>query len=426
MGTAKCFIAASFFRRNFMARKRIPACAGAAGLLYYNKTRAHRQIPLPMEYCRKGAPDAPRPADTAMSKCILVINPGSTSTKIAVFRGAEKVFDETLRHSREELAPFHWVMEQVDFRRAVIERALAAHDFDTAQLDGICARGGQLPPCESGTYLVEQRMADYMYTIKHAAHASNLGCVLALELAQPLHIPAFICDPVSVDEMTEEARITGLPEIRRTMLGHALNCRAMARRCAEEVLHKPLEDCRLIVLHLGGGASARLFIGGKMVDGVRDDEWMFAPERFGGASLQPVVRLCYSGKYTEKEMTDFIRGKGGLVAYLGTADAREVEKRIADGDAQAKLVYDGMLYSAARAIGGLAAAADGQVDRVILTGGIAHSKYVAAYLTKKLSFIAPLEIMPGEFELEALAAGACRVLEGQERPKHFALPDAQA
>ena len=215
-------------------------------------------MPLPTEYCRKGAPDAPRPADTAMSKCILVINPGSTSTKIAVFRGAEKVFDETLRHSREELAPFHWVMEQVDFRRAVIERALAAHDFDTAQLDGICARGGQLPPCESGTYLVEQRMVDYMYTIKHAAHASNLGCVLALELAQPLHIPAFICDPVSVDEMTEEARITGLPEIRRTMLGHALNCRAMARRCAEEVLHKPLEDCRLIVLHLGGGASARL------------------------------------------------------------------------------------------------------------------------------------------------------------------------
>lgn len=269
-------------------------------------------------------------------------------------------------------------------------------------------------------------MADYMYTVKNAAHASNLGCVLALELAQPLKIPAFICDPVSVDEMVEEARITGLPEIRRTMLGHALNCRAMARRCAEEVLHRPLEDCRLIVLHLGGGASARLFIGGKMVDGVRDDEWMFAPERFGGASLQPVVRLCYSGKYTEKEMMDFIRGKGGLVAHLGTADAREVEKRIADGDAHAKLVYDAMLYSAARAIGGLAAGADGRVDRVILTGGIAHSRYAAAYLTKKLSFIAPVEVMAGEFELEALAAGACRVLEGRERPKHFALPAAQA
>lgn len=361
-----------------------------------------------------------------MSKCILVINPGSTSTKIAVFRGAEKVFDETLRHSREELAPFRWVMEQAAFRRAAIEGALTAHGFDLAELDGICARGGQLPPCESGTYLVDQAMVDYMYTVKNAAHASNLGCVLALELAQPRKIPAFICDPVSVDEMTDEARVTGLPELPRTMLGHALNCRAMARRCAEEVLHKPLEDCRLIVLHLGGGASARLFIGGRMVDGVRDDEWMFAPERMGGVSLQPLVHLCYSGKYTEKDIMDFIRGRGGLAAHLGTADAREVERRIAAGDAHAKLVYDGMLYSAARAIGGLAAAADGQVDRVILTGGIAHSQYVADYLTKKLSFIAPVEVMAGEFELEALAAGACRVLEGQERLKVFAVPAAQA
>ena len=229
-----------------------------------------------------------------MSKRILVINPGSTSTKIAVFEGERKLFDETQRYTSEELSAFHWVMEQVDFRKAAIEKALAAHGFDLTTLDGICARGGQLPPCESGTYLVDQTMVDYMYTVKNAAHASNLGCVLALQLAQGLKIPAFICDPVSVDEMVDEARITGLPEIRRTMLGHALNCRAMARRCAEEVLHKPLEDCRLIVLHLGGGSSARLFIGGKMVDGVRDDEWMFAPERMGGVSLQPLVRLCLS------------------------------------------------------------------------------------------------------------------------------------
>ena len=188
-----------------------------------------------------------------MSKRILVINPGSTSTKIAVFEGERKLFDETQRYTSEELSAFHWVMEQVDFRKAAIEKALAAHGFDLATLDGICARGGQLPPCESGTYLVDQTMVDYMYTVKNAAHASNLGCVLALQLAQGLKIPAFICDPVSVDEMVDEARITGLPEIRRIMLGHALNCRAMARRCAEEVLHKPLEDCRLIVLHLGGG-----------------------------------------------------------------------------------------------------------------------------------------------------------------------------
>ena len=197
-------------------------------------------------------------------------------------------------------------------------------------------------------------------------------------------------------------------------------------RCAKEVMHKPLEECRFIVLHLGGGASARLFIGGKMVDGVRDDEIMFAPERSGGEDCQSLIHLCFSGEYTEKELMKFVRGAGGLKAHLGTSDAREVEQRIDAGDEKAKLVYDAMLYGAAKSLGALAAAADGQIDRIILTGGIAHSKYVVDYLTKKLSFIAPVEIMPGEFELEALAAGACRVLEGQERPKHFVLPAAQA
>ncbi len=221
-----------------------------------------------------------------------------------------------------------------------------------------------------------------------------------------------------VDEMDDVARVSGLPELPRKMQGHALNCRAMAIRCADEVLHKPLADCRLIVLHLGGG-SCRLFVDGRMVDCVRDDEWMFAPERFGGAAMQDVVTLCYSGKYTESEMMGFVRGKGGLVAHLGTSNAIEVEKRIEEGDSHAKLVYDGMLYSNVRAIGALAAAADGKIDRIILTGGLAHSKYVAAYITKKVSFIAPVEVMAGEFELEALAAGACRVLDGEEKAKDF-------
>ena len=361
-----------------------------------------------------------------MNYRILVINPGSTSTKMGVFDGENCVFQETLRHSADELAPFSHVMEQVDFRRALVEKVLEEKHIAPETLNAVCARGGQIPPCPSGAFVVDKQMCDYLYGVKEAAHASNLGAVIALHIAETQGIPAYVYDPVAVDEMVDEARITGLPEITRVMLGHALNCRAMARRCAEEILHKPLEDCRLIVLHLGGGSSARLFIGGKMVDGVRDDEWMFAPERMGGVSLQPLVRLCYSGKYTEKQMMDFIRGKGGLVAHLGTSDAREVERRIADGDEHAKLVYDGMLYSAARAVSALAAGADGQVDRVILTGGIAHSQYVADYLTKKLSFIAPVEIMAGEFELEALAAGACRVLEGQEHLKIFDRYEVQA
>lgn len=355
-----------------------------------------------------------------MSKCILVINPGSTSTKIAVFHGEEKLFDETIRHTNEELQPFGWVMEQADFRREAIGRALSAHDFDVKTLDGVCARGGQMPACPAGTYIVEQDMVDYMYTVRDAAHASNLGCVLALHIAQPLGIPAFICDPVAVDEMDEVARVTGHPDISRKMLGHALNCRAMALKCAENVLHRPLEDCRFIVLHLGGGGSCRLFVGGRMVDDVRDDEWMFAPERMGGADLQSVVKLCYSGKYTEKEMMGFIRGKGGLLAHLGTSSAIEVERRIADGDSDAKRVYEGMLYSNVRAIGALAAAAGGSIDHIILTGGLAHSDYVTDYITRKVSFIAPVEVMAGEFELEALSAGAIRVLEGREQPRRFA------
>ena len=185
-------------------------------------------------------------------------------------------------------------------------------------------------------------------------------------------------------------------------------------------MHKPLEECRFIVLHLGGGASARLFIGGKMVDGVRDDEIMFAPERSGGEDCQSLIHLCFSGEYTEKELMKFVRGAGGLKAHLGTSDAREVEQRIAAGDEKAKLVYDAMLYTCAKSLGALAAAADGQIDRIILTGGIAHSQYVADYLTRKLSFIAPVEIMAGEFEMEALAAGACRVLAGQEQPHRLA------
>lgn len=355
-----------------------------------------------------------------MSRRILVINPGSTSTKLALFCGEEKLFDATVRHSREELQPFSWVMDQADFRQAAIEKELSAHQVDLTTLDAICARGGQLPFCAAGTYQVDQDMVDYMYTLHDAAHASNLGCVLALRLAQPLGIPAFICDPVTVDEMTDEARVSGHPDLPRTMIGHALNCRAMALRCAEKVMHKPLADCRLIVLHLGGGGSARLFIGGKMVDGVRDDEWMFAPERMGGVSLQPLVAMCFSGRYTKQDIMGLIRGKGGLVAHLGTASAQEVERRIAAGDTHAKQVYDGMLYSCARAIGALAAAADGRVDRIILTGGLAHSAYVAEYLTRKTSFIAPVEVMAGEFELEALAAGAIRVLDGQEKPLRFA------
>ena len=355
-----------------------------------------------------------------MSYRVLVINPGSTSTKAGLFEGERCLFQETLRHSAEELAAFNSVMEQVDFRRGIVEKMLAEKNVSPDSLDAVCARGGQLPPCPSGAFVVDKQMCDYMYGIKQGAHASNLGCVIALQIAEKQGIPAYVYDPVAVDEMTPVSRITGMPMLNRWMVGHALNCRAMAIRCANEVLHKPLEACRFIVLHLGGGASVRLFIDGKMVDGIRDDELLFAPERSGGQDCQSLIHLCFSGEYTEKDLMKYVRGGGGLKAHLGTSDAREVEQRIAAGDEKAKLVYDAMLYGAAKSIGALAAAADGQIDRIILTGGLAHSKYVAEYLTKKVSFIAPVEVMAGEFEMEALAAGACRVLAGEEQVHRFA------
>ena len=355
-----------------------------------------------------------------MSYRVLVINPGSTSTKAGLFEGERCLFQETLRHSAEELAAFNSVMEQVDFRRGIVEKMLAEKNVSPDSLDAVCARGGQLPPCPSGAFVVDKQMCDYMYGIKQGAHASNLGCVIALQIAEKQGIPAYVYDPVAVDEMTPVSRITGMPMLNRWMVGHALNCRAMAIRCANEVMHKPLEVCRFIVLHLGGGASVRLFIDGKMVDGIRDDELLFAPERSGGQDCQSLIHLCFSGEYTEKDLMKYVRGGGGLKAHLGTSDAREVEQRIAAGDEKAKLVYDAMLYGAAKSIGALAAAADGQIDRIILTGGLAHSQYVAEYLTKKVSFIAPVEVMAGEFEMEALAAGACRALAGEEQAHRFA------
>ena len=334
-----------------------------------------------------------------MEYCILVVNPGSTSTKIAVFQGEKALLQKTIRHSGEELAPFGAIMDQAPFRLRCVEQALAG--FDLTRLDAVCARGGMLPACPSGAFAVDQDMIGYLSAITQGAHASNLGCVMARDLAEPLHIPAYVYDPVAVDEMPPMARITGIPELPRRMMGHALNTRAMAIRCAEAVLHKPFDQCR------------------KMVDNVRDDELLFAPERSGGIAAEQLVKLCYSGKYDRGQMMKLVRGKSGLLAHLGTSDAMEVERRIAAGDEKARMVYDAMLYTAAKSIGALAAAAGGDIDRIILTGGIAHSRYVTDYLTQKVGFIAPVEVMAGEFEMEALAAGASRVLAGQETPHRF-------
>ncbi len=353
---------------------------------------------------------------------ILVINPGSTSTKIAVFDDLKKILSETIRHKDEELAPFSWVMDQVDFRRQTIENVLSDNSIALSTLTCVMARGGQLPPVGSGAYTVDQDMVDYMYTIEQGAHVSNAACVIAFRIASDLNIPSYVYDPVALDELEPIARITGLPELPKQSRGHALNSRAMAHRCAKEVLNKPFEDCTIIVCHLGGGCSTWLFNNGRAIDMLSDDDAGFCPERSGRMQGMPLIKLCFSGKYDMLTLSKKVRGNGGLKAHLGTSDAIEVEKRIEAGDEKAKLVYDAFSYGMAKGIGELAVAVSGKVDRIVLTGGIAYSSMVTEAIKERVSFIAPVEVMAGEYEMEALAEGGLRVLNGEEKPNDIAYP----
>ena len=281
------------------------------------------------------------------------------------------------------------------------------------------ARGGLLPPVPSGAFNVNKDMIDYFYAAKVDTHISNLACVLADAIAKPLGIPAMVYDPVAVDELSDISRITGMPEIPKKSRGHVLNSRAMARKCAEERLGKKLEDCTIIVLHIGGGCSAWLSHKGRLIDCYSDDDAGFAPERCGRLQAMDLAMLCYSGKYTKEEMSRYIRGNSGLKAYLGTSDGREVESMIENGDEKARMLYDAMALSHAKGIAELAAAVNGKVDRIVVTGGLARSELFIDMLRPRIEWIAPLEVMAGEYEMEALAAGGLRVLRGEEQPHEF-------
>lgn len=352
---------------------------------------------------------------------ILVINPGSTSTKLAVFDDDKRIMAVTVRHPLEEVKHFKWVMDQFDYRMELINKALEENGIAKETLTCVMARGGLLPPVPSGAFIVNQAMIDYFYAAKVDTHISNLACVLADAIARPLGIPAMVYDPVAVDELDEISRITGMPEIPKKSRGHVLNSHAMARKCAEERLHKKLEDCTIIVLHIGGGCSAWLSHKGRLIDCYSDDDAGFAPERCGRLQAMDLAMLCYSGKYTKEEMSRYIRGNSGLKAYLGTSDGMEIERMIESGDEKAKLLYDAMALSHAKGIAELAAAVNGKVDRIVITGGLAHSKLFTEMLTKRIEWIAPVEIMAGEFEMEALAAGGLRVLRGEEKAHEFSL-----
>lgn len=351
---------------------------------------------------------------------ILVINPGSTSTKIAVFDDESSVLEKTIRHSSEELKDFKNIIEQYDFRVNVIENVLKENGFKLEDFDAFVGRGGLLHPIESGTYRVNEAMLEDLKECKYGEHASNLGAIIAYNLATKVNKPAYIVDPVVVDEMEPLARYSGLKGIERKSIWHALNQKAVARRAAKD-LHKKYDEVNLIVVHLGGGISVAAHKKGRTVDvnNALNGDGPFAPERAGGLPTISLVDLCMSGKYTYEEMKKLLAGKGGLVSHLGTNNAIEVEERIEKGDEYAKLVYEAMAYQVAKTVGEMAAVLKGEVDAIILTGGLARSKMLTEWIKERTSFIAPVLLYPGEDEMRALAEGALRVLKGEEKEKIY-------
>lgn len=344
---------------------------------------------------------------------LLVINPGSTSTKIAIYENEKETFKTTIDHPADELEKYPTVMDQYKMRKDNIVEFLEKEGIDINALSAVVGRGGLLPPVHSGAYKVNEAMIERLKKKPVAEHASNLGAAIANEIAHSVGVEAYIYDSVAVDELEEHTRVSGMPEIERASLIHALNMRAAAIKTCEKdgVVYK---DTNLIVAHLGGGISLSVHSGGKMIDIVSDDEGPFSPERAGRVPCRALIQMCYSGEYDKQTMNKKLRGKGGLVAYLGTVDAREVETRIESGDKEAEKIYYAMATQIAKGIGELATVVDGDVYKIVITGGIAYSKMMTEWIVKKVKFIAPVEILAGENELESLALGVLRVLRHEE------------
>ncbi len=350
----------------------------------------------------------------------LIINPGSTSTKIAVFQDENILFQTTLRHSVEELKDFSKMYDQLDFRKEIILNELKTRNIDITDLDLVVGRGGLLKPIEGGTYEVNELMLEHLKIGYQGEHASNLGGLLAYELTKGLNIKSYIVDPVVVDELQDMARISGLKEIERISIFHALNQKAIGRRHAKSI-GKRYEELNLVVVHLGGGVSVGAHRLGKVVDcaNALNGDGPFSPERTGALPVGELVKLCYSGKYSLDEMKKKLTGNGGLVSYLGTNNVMEVLKRIESGDEYARNIYYAMAYQIGKEIGAMAAVLHGSVDGILLTGGMAHDKLLVGWIWEMVDFISQVYIYPGEDELRALAEGGLRILRGEEEAKSY-------
>ena len=355
-----------------------------------------------------------------MSYKVLVINPGSTSTKIGVFEDETLLFEQTLRHTTEEIAQFERIKDQKDYRKKMIIDLLNENDFDIRSLNVIVGRGGFLKPVAGGTYAVSDKLRDELLSSEGREHASNLGGILAREIGDEIGVPSFIVDPVVVDEMEPVARLSGIPELPRVSIFHALNQKAVAKRFAKEQ-GVPYDSLNLIVVHMGGGVSVGAHRNGRVVDvnNTLDGDGPFSPERSGGVPAGQLVEMCFTSGLTQKEIYKKINGKGGLNAYLGTNDMRNVVAAAKSGDENAKLVFDAFCYQVSKWIGAMSAVLKGKVDQIILTGGIAYGKDTTDRIAEHVSYIAPITVYPGEDELLALCQGALRVMNNEEKAMEY-------
>jgi butyrate kinase len=351
---------------------------------------------------------------------ILAINPGSTSTKVALFKNDRQVFSANVSHDAARLREFAEISDQFPYRKATILDELAKKDISLSGIDAFVGRGGGLVGCEGGSYFVNDIMLHHArigYTVKHPA---TLGCQLAQEFATTYGGKAFVVNPPDVDEFDLVARVTGLSDVARESRGHPLNQKEVAIRYASEI-GKRYEDVNLVVSHIGGGLTVTAHRNGRMVDStdVINGDGPMAATRAGAIPATAIVKMCYSGVYTERQMYDRITKTGGLVDHLGTSEVTEVLERIKNNDSYAKLVYDAMIYQIGKYIGAYAAVLKGQVDAILLTGGVTRDPYLVDGITDMVAFIAPIKVYPGEFEMEAMASGALRVLTGQEQPRTY-------
>ncbi len=349
-----------------------------------------------------------------------MINPAATATHVAVFEDEELLVADAITHAEEELSVYDRVWDQYLMRKDRVASFLAAHDIPLSSLHAVVGRGGLLKPVPGGTYRVNAAMLEDLRRGVQGEHAANLGGILAYGIARACGIEAFVVDPVATDELDDLARISGLPQLPRTSLCHALNMRWMGRKAAEQ-LGKQYEQSRLVIAHLGMGISVAAHREGRIVDTSNANEsGPFSPERAGTLPVGDLVKLCFSGKHTERELIRKLVSEGGLVAYLGTKDVGEVERRIEQGDPVARLVYEAMAYQVAKEIGAMAVVLHGRVDGVVITGPLAHSGMLVGWIRERVGWMAPVLLFPGGEEMRALAAAALRVLRGEEEARVYA------